>query len=115
MRSLMSLLSSAISYTDRFPIPQNAIVKAITQARNSYRRAVEEELREERNQWKTLAQVYRSKRMKNGDEYRSLLFNRCLLEYSYVDKEGEEQRWVDVNPMIVKLPEFQEVLKIVDS
>jgi AAA ATPase domain len=114
MRSLMSLLSSAISYTDRFPIPQKAIVKAITQARNNYRRAVEEDLLKQRNQWQTLAQVYRSKRMKNGDEYRSLLFNRCLLEYSYVDQEGEEQRWVDVNPMIVKLPEFQEAVKIVD-
>ncbi|MGB7272312.1 MAG: ATP-binding protein, partial [Geitlerinemataceae cyanobacterium] len=101
----------AISYTDRFPISQRAIVKAITQARNNYRRAVEEERREERNQWQILAQVYRAKRMKNGDEYRKLLFNRCLLEYCYVDKEGEEQRWIDVNPMIVKLREFQEALK----
>lgn len=111
LRSLVALLRSAISYTDRFPIPQKAIVKAITQARNNYRRAVEEELHEERNQWQTLARVYRSKRMINGDEYRSLLFNRCLLEYGYVDEEGEEQRWVDVNPMIWKLREFQEALK----
>lgn len=111
MRSLVSLLRSAISYTDSFPISQSAIAKAITQARNIYRRAVEEELRQERNQWQILAEVYRSKRMKNGGEYRSLLFNRCLLEYCYVDEEGEEHRWVDVNPLIVKLPEFQEAVK----
>lgn len=30
---------------------------------------------------------------------------------SYVDKDGEEQRWVDVNAMMVKSPEFQEAVK----
>jgi hypothetical protein len=77
----------------------------ITQARDTYRRTVNHD------QWCLLAEVSRSKRVVNDDEYRSLLFNRCLLEYRYMDDEGEVQRWCDVHPLIIGIQEFKEAVK----
>jgi hypothetical protein len=38
------------------------------------------------------------------------LFNRCLLEYRYLDDEGEIQRWCDVHPLIKGIQEFKEAV-----
>jgi hypothetical protein len=78
--------------------------RAITQARDTYRRTVEN------HQWILLAEVSRSKRIINDDQYRSLMYNRCLLEYRYLDDDAEMQRWYDIHPLIQGIPEFKEAV-----
>ncbi|MDJ0619083.1 MAG: ATP-binding protein [Calothrix sp. MO_192.B10] len=104
VRNLLLLTQDAIGRTEELPITERAVRRAITQARDTYRRAVEN------RQWKLLAEVSRSKRIVNNDEYRNLMYNRCLLEYRYLDGEGEMQRWYDVHPLIQGVPEFKEAV-----
>ncbi|RCJ26129.1 pilus assembly protein PilB [Nostoc minutum NIES-26] len=104
VRNLLLLTQDAIGRTEELPIAEKAVRRAITQARDTYRRAVGN------HQWCLLAEVSRSKRIINDDQYRSLMFNRCLLEYRYLDDEGEMQRWYDVHPLIQGVPEFKEAV-----
>lgn len=104
VRNLLLLTQDAIGRTIELPIAQKAVRRAITQARDTYRRTVEND------QWCLLAEVSRSKKVVNDDKYRSLLFNRCLLEYRYLDDEGEVQRWCDVHPLIKGIQEFKEAV-----
>ncbi|OKH31893.1 pilus assembly protein PilB [[Phormidium ambiguum] IAM M-71] len=101
VRELLLLLRVAVKQTDKLPIPVKAVQRAITEARDNYRRSVQE------NQWQALAKVYHSKRIINDDLHRSLLFNRCLLEYRYLDGD-EIKRWYDVHPLIKGIEEFKE-------
>lgn len=104
VRNLLLLTQDAIGRIEELPITEKAVRRAITQARDTYRRAVEN------NQWHLLAEVSRSKRIINDDQYRSLMYNRCLLEYRYLDDEGEIQRWYDIHPLIQGIPEFKEAI-----
>ncbi|MDJ0572934.1 MAG: hypothetical protein QNJ53_28390 [Pleurocapsa sp. MO_192.B19] len=104
VRELMLLIRGAIKRTDSLPIPAKAVQRSITEARDVYRRTVEN------NQWLILAKAFRSKRLENDDQYRSLLFSRCLLEYRYFDEAGEMKRWCDIHPLIKGIQEFQEAL-----
>lgn len=104
VRNLLLLTQDAIGRTEDLPILEKAVRRAITQARDTYRRAVENP------QWTLLAEVYRYKRIINDDQYRNLLFNRCVLEYRYLDDDGEILRWYDVHPLIKGVPEFKEAL-----
>ncbi|MBH8576397.1 hypothetical protein I8752_26095 [Nostocaceae cyanobacterium CENA369] len=104
VRNLLLLTQDAIGRTEELPIAEKAVRRAITQARDTYRRAVGN------HQWCLLAEVSRSKRIINDDQYRSLMFNRCLLEYRYLDDEGEMQRWYDIHPLIQGVPEFKEAV-----
>jgi hypothetical protein len=104
VRNLLLLTQDAIGRTADLPISKRAVQRAITQARDTYRRTVEND------QWCLLAEVSRSKRVVNDDKYRSLLFNRCLLEYRYLDDEGEVQRWCDVHPLIKGIQEYKEAV-----
>ncbi len=46
------------------------------------------------------------------DEYRKLLYDRCLLEYRQLDEATQNiSRWYDVHPLIVATEKFQSVLK----
>lgn len=101
VRELMLLVKEALNYTEAFPIGVKAVQRAISTTRDTYRRTVE------RGQWSTLAQVAQVKRIENDDIHRSLLFNRCILEYRYFDDEGNMQCWYDAHPLIKTLPEFQ--------
>ena len=103
-RNLLLLTQDAIGRTAKLPISQKAVRRAITQARDTYRKTVEND------QWRLLAEISRTKRVVNDDSYRSLLFNRCLLEYRYLDDEGEIQRWCDVHPLIRGIQEFKEAV-----
>jgi len=103
-RNLLLLTQDAIGRIDELPITEKAVRRAITQARDTYRRAVEE------SQWCLLAEVSRTKRIINDDQYRSLMYNRCLLEYRYLDDDGEMQRWYDIHPLIQGIPEFKEAV-----
>jgi hypothetical protein len=102
-------MRGAIKRTDSLPIPVRAVQRAITEARDTYRRTVEND------QWQILAEVSRSKRILNNDQYRRLLFNRCLLEYRYFDAEGELQCWHDVHPLIKGIQEFKDAVAKIQS
>ena len=104
VRNLMLLTQEAIANTMILPIRTRAVRRAITSARDTYRRTVED------NQWQLLARVSHKKSLINEDECRSLMLNRCLLEYVYYDEEGEKQRWYDVHPLIRGIAEFKEAL-----
>ncbi|MEP0835419.1 ATP-binding protein [Microcoleus sp. AS-A8] len=104
VRNLLLLTQDAIARTDELPISAKAVRTAITRARDTYRRTVGNE------QWCLLAEISRSKRIVNDDDYRSLLFNRCLLEYRYWNQEGELDRWCDVHPLIRGIQEFKEAV-----
>ncbi len=104
VRELLKLMQDAINNTTDLPISRKSVRIAISKARETYRQTVDDNL------WKILAQVFRSKRIINDNNYRSLLFNRCLLEYRYSNEEGERQSWYDVNPIIRAIPEFKEAV-----
>lgn len=104
VRNLLLLTHDAIGRSEELPISEKAVRRAVTQARDDYRRAVEN------HQWCLLAEVSVSKRIINDDQYRSLMYNRCLLEYRYLDDEGEMQRWYDIHPLIQGIPEFKEAV-----
>ena len=101
VRELLLLLRAAIKRTDKLPIPVKATQRAITEARDTYRRTVQN------GQWEALAKVSLSKRILNDDLHRSLLFSRCILEYHYLEQE-EIKCWYDVHPLIKGIEEFQE-------
>ena len=103
VRQLMQLIQEAINNIDDFPITEKAAQRSITKLRDVYRRTIEE------HQWSLLAGVAKSKELENSDEYRDLLFNRCLLEYVYFDDQGELKRWCDVHPLIRNIPKFKQV------
>jgi hypothetical protein len=94
VRNLLLLTQDAFGRTEKLPVSENAVRRAITQARDTYRRTVEN------HQWCLLVEVSCSKRIINDDLYRSLMYNRCLLEYRYLDDDGEMQRWYDIHPLI---------------
>jgi hypothetical protein len=101
IRNVMLLIRSAFDHIENLPITKQAVQRSITQAREIYHRTVED------NQWSLLVEVYKSKAIKNDDEYRKLLFNRCILQYAFFDREGEMQVWYDVHPLIRAIPEFK--------
>jgi hypothetical protein len=104
VREVMQLMQTALDWTDELPIPADAVQRAITNARNNYRSAVDAV------DWEKLAEVSASKRILNDDDYRNLLFSRCLLEYRYIDSTGELKRWHDAHPLIKEIDEFREAI-----
>jgi hypothetical protein len=104
VREVMQLMQTALDWTDDLPIPADAVQRAITNARNNYRSAVDAV------DWEKLAEVSASKRILNDDDYRNLLFSRCLLEYRYIDATGEIKRWHDAHPLIKEIDEFREAI-----
>jgi len=104
VRNLMLLVRSAIDHIDSLPITEKAIQRAITQARDTYRRTVEQD------EWELLAKVTESKQIDNDDRYRKLLFNRCVLQYGYFDVDGELQPWYDVHPLIKGIQQFKDAV-----
>lgn len=94
VRNLMLLIRSAFDHIDNLPITKQAAQRSITQARDIYRRTIEHQ------QWNLLAQVHKHKMIQNDDEHRKLLFNRCILQYTYFDQDGEMRVWYDVHPLI---------------
>jgi hypothetical protein len=104
VRNLMLLVRSAIDHIDSLPITEKAIQRGITQARDTYRRTVEQD------EWELLAKVTESKQIDNDDRYRKLLFNRCVLQYGYFDVDGELQPWYDVHPLIKGIQQFKDAV-----
>ncbi|WP_026082310.1 ATP-binding protein [Mastigocladopsis repens] len=102
VRNLLLLMKEAIKYTDRLPIPNRALQRSISEARNTYRNTVYA------NEWQALAKVYYSKQIDNDEMHRALLFQRCILEYRYLDPEGGIKCWYDIHPLIKGITEFQD-------
>ncbi len=104
LRELMQLIQGSLDWTDTLPISASALRRAIARARNTYRDTVDE------GDWEKLAAVFKSKRIANDDDYRNLLFKRCVLEYRYTDTEGEMIRWHDIHPLLRGVEELQRYL-----
>lgn len=102
VRNLLLLVQAVIDHIEDLPISGDAVQRSITDARDTYRRTVDDD------QWSLLAEVSLSKQIRNDDRYRILLLNRCLLEYRYFDEAKEKQRWYDVHPLIKDVPEFKQ-------
>jgi hypothetical protein len=62
----------------------------------------------DKEEWHKLAQVYHLKKIEHDNEHRSLLFRRCVLEYCDLTQKEETERWHDVHPLILNIPEFQQ-------
>jgi len=106
VRNLLLMLQEAINQTDDLPITAKAVQRAITKARDVYRRTAD------KDDWSILAKVSVSRRIVNDKQHRNLLFNRCILEYRYYDDDDEMQNWYDVNPLIKGIQEFKEAVAI---
>lgn len=104
VRNLMLLAQSSVRRTQALPITARTVKRAITEARNTYRNAVYE------RQWSVLAQVARTKKVLNDEVHRELLFNRCILEYRFLDEDEELRCWYDVHPLIRGIQEFRTAL-----
>lgn len=101
VRELLLLMKEALNRTNSLPIPTRAVRRAIAETRDTYRRTVEE------HQWPILAKVAHIRSIDNDDDHRDLLFRRCLMEYRFLDNDGNLQCWYDVHPLIKAIPEFQ--------
>lgn len=100
-RNLLLLMKQALEYTNTLPISKRALQRSISELRNTYKDTIHA------NQWKALANVFRTKEIVNNELYRNLLFNRPILEYHSQNEEGEIQRWYDIHPLIIGIKEFQ--------
>jgi hypothetical protein len=104
VRNLLLMMQEAITRTEDLPITAKAAQRAITQARDVYRRTPEQ------GEWQILAKVSQTQRILNDEQHRNLLFSRCILEYRYYDEEGEMQPWYDVHPLIKGIKQFKDCL-----
>lgn len=102
VRNLLLLMKEAIKYTNANTISNRALQRSISELRNTYRNTVFA------NEWEALAKVYHSKQIENEPLYRGLLFNRCILEYRYLDHQGNSKVWYDIHPLIKGIKEFQD-------
>ncbi|NEQ96074.1 MAG: ATP-binding protein [Cyanothece sp. SIO2G6] len=108
MRELMQLVQTALNWTEQLPIQRQAMLRAVAKGRDDYRNAVDEV------DWERLAAVAQTKRIPNEDDYRGLLFNRCVLEYRMMEETEDDFRavlWHDVHPLIQKLEPFQRAVE----
>ncbi len=104
VRNLVLLIQNAIKYNEKeqLPIQADDVQQAVRQLRKTYRNTVNAE------QWSLLASVHRTHQIQHDEAHRSLLFNRCLLEYS------EEDTWHDVHPVLREVAEFKQALSEFD-
>ncbi|HAC63792.1 MAG TPA: pilus assembly protein PilB [Cyanothece sp. UBA12306] len=98
VRELMLLMQSSIDWIADLPITESAVNRAINDAREStYALAIDNQ------EWQKLAAVSLSGNIQNEQDYRSLLFRRCVLEYR--DEQGK--KWYNVHPIIEEIEEFK--------
>ena len=105
VRELMLLLQSSMDWIDDLPITEAAVKRAINEAKeNTYRLTIDE------HEWSKLATVHQQKKILHEEEYRSLLFRRCVLEYQDNNKEGNSVKWYDIHPLLEDLEELKTLL-----
>lgn len=98
-RHLLTLVRYAFDFVDELPITLEAARKAARRLTNDYGRSIPQ------HHWKLLAQVYERQAVLNDADHQLMLFNLSVLEYQ------NEERWCDVHPVVVRLPEFREARK----
>jgi AAA ATPase domain len=104
-RNLMSLMKAALQNTTELPIKTRSVQRAVSELRDTYRKIIDG------HEWEALVQVSQDKVITDNDDlFRSLLFRRCILEYRYIDSEGEVQVWHDVHPLVRGLEGFKRAL-----
>ncbi len=94
-RLLMNLVRYALDFVDDPPVTRGAAHKAMRRLVNDYDRSIPEA------HWPLLARVHRDQGVLNDDDHQLMLFNLSVLEYQ------NEDRWCDVQPAILQLPQFQ--------
>ena len=105
VRELMHLIRDTLKFSQGLPITMQAVQRAISELREVYRRMIHEE------HWKRLIDVYITQDMPNLDEYRKLLYDRCILEYRQIDPATQNiESWHDVHPLIVGTEKFRSLL-----
>ena len=105
IRNLMNLMKAALQHTRELPIATRSVQRAISELRDTYRKVIDG------HEWEALVRVAQEKLItENDDQVRSLLFRRCILEYRYIDGEGEVQVWHDVHPLVRGLEGFKRAL-----
>lgn len=102
VREIMLLMQEAINWIDYFAMSLAVIEKAIAASRNVYRNQVDHQ------DWQKLAQVSKNKVIINENEYRELLFSRCVLEYREIENLSV---WHDVHPLIEEISEFKNAVE----
>jgi hypothetical protein len=102
VREIMFLIQASVTRIRTFPITKSSLDKAIAISRNTYENQVDHE------DWQKLVDIYNRKRIMNKDDYRQLLFTRCILEYREAD--DNLKKWYDVHPLIEQIDQFQELL-----
>ena len=98
-RLLMTLVRYATQYAaDRYPRPisENVAERAIARLTSEFSRSIPEE------HFSLLANVYRTKEIRNDDDHRLMLHNLSVLEYM------NGQPWYDVHPSVQRLAKFRE-------
>ena len=108
VRSLMILMQYLSTEIDDLPINERTLLRCFSRLRNDLRIAVED-------RWDILALTAATKQIKNDDAYRQLLFNRCILQYSYIDDENQVQDWYDIVPLMRGISQFQEAMRKLSS
>lgn len=102
-RQLLTLIRYALDFIDEPPITRDAARKAAKALENDYGRSIPE------HHWELLARVRREQSVLNDEDHQLMLFNLSVLEYQ------NEERWCDVNPVILGLPAFEAALAAYDG
>jgi len=97
-RLLMTLVRYALDFVHDPPVTREAARKAFRRLVNDYGRSIPDE------HWPLLARVHREQTVRNDDDHQLMLFNLSVLEYQ------NEDRWCDVQPAVLELPQFQAAL-----
>lgn len=116
VRSLMTFVQNACTYTTKLPIPIEAAHKAIQSTVRTYSSAIPE------NHWEKLAALDRSSDQKipnNDGDYLIMLENLSVLEYINGDGGGNPfasaEPWYAVNPIVRELQKFKATAQALSS
>jgi hypothetical protein len=101
-RNLLLLMKEALKYTTSLPITNKALQRSFSELRKTYKDTIYA------NEWEALANVHYSKEIVNDQLHRGLLFNRCILEYRYLESDGGSNVWYDIHPLIKGIKTFQD-------
>ncbi|MGK7929085.1 MAG: ATP-binding protein [Spirulina sp.] len=105
VRELMHFMQMVLDWTDELPIREKAVKRTLSQYRNNYHNTVDEK------DWIKLAEVSQNKQIVHAQDYRNLLFSRCILEYAELTPDEEVKKWYDVHPLLKETEDFQEALE----
>lgn len=103
VRNLMQLMQAALKASPKVPLSEAAVTRAVSELRTIYRNSIYGK------EWQKLAEVAISKSIGQDDEeqnYRDLMFRRCVLEYRQVKPDGTLESWYDVHPLIEDIEDF---------